>query len=306
MKSADRFREPMASWPNLEAYSHRVRLPESQVNLHCYRAGDPQSPAVLLIHGLGDEADTWRKLLPALSETAHVIAPDLPGFGRSDKPRRSYTIEFFLQAILELTQTLPAAPMTLVGHSLGAMLSQAFALKYPERVSRLVLLAGGLAASVSKIDIRTLAFLVPGLGEWMYNRLRKDPISAYRSLLPYYSDFESLPQMERDFLYQRVNQRVWSDGQRDAFLSTLRNMARWLPAQQKSLSSQLESFEVPTLAIWGEADQISDIANGHALKRLQPSARLVAVPGAGHNLHQENPQAVLEALAGIADPTQKI
>jgi pimeloyl-ACP methyl ester carboxylesterase len=50
------------------------------------------------------------------------------------------------------------------------------------------------------------------------------------------------------------------------------------------------------VVIWGQADHINSIENGRRLVRLQPSARLVEVPGAGHNLHQEDPQAVLKAL----------
>ncbi len=93
-----------------------------------------------------------------------------------------------------------------------------------------------------------------------------------------------------------MNERVWSDGQRRAFLSTLRNLARWLPGQQGDLPARLANFATPTVVLWGEADRINPPQNGRALLRLQPAARLITVPGAGHNIQQDNPQAVIEAI----------
>jgi pimeloyl-ACP methyl ester carboxylesterase len=118
-------------------------------------------------------------------------------------------------------------------------------------------------------------------------------------LEPYYSNLEGLPAADKEFLFRRVNERVWDDGQRRAFLSTIRNLARWLPGQQRDLPARLAELDIPTLVIWGEVDQMNPVANAHALVTVQPSAKLVIIPGAGHNLHQENPQAVLEAIRTI-------
>ena len=93
-----------------------------------------------------------------------------------------------------------------------------------------------------------------------------------------------------------MNERVWSDGQRRAFLSTLRHLARVLPGQQRDLPARLDSLHVPTIVVWGERDRINDLENGRALAALQPGGRLVVVPGAGHNVHQEDPEAVLAAI----------
>jgi pimeloyl-ACP methyl ester carboxylesterase len=153
-----------------------------------------------------------------------------------------------------------------------------------------------VVARSQKIDLATLLFLIPGLGEWLYTRLRRDPQAAYQTLAPYYSHLDELPEADREFLFQRVNERVWSDGQRRAFFSTFRNLARWLPGQQRDLPSRLSALGVPTLVVWGEADRINLIENGRALAELQPTARLVVVPGAGHDVHQEDAVAVLEAI----------
>jgi pimeloyl-ACP methyl ester carboxylesterase len=115
-------------------------------------------------------------------------------------------------------------------------------------------------------------------------------------LEPYYAHLQALPGAEQAFLFKRVNERVWSDSQRQAFLSSLRSLARGLPARQKDLPNQLKESDVPTLALWGEADRINPPANGQRLVELQPSVRLVLVPDAGHNVHQERPAEVLSAM----------
>lgn len=301
----NRFQEPMQPWPALEPYARSVYLARGGLTLHVYEAGATDAPPMFLIHGLADEADTWRHLVPPLSTQYRVIAPDLPGFGRSEKPDRPYTVPFFQDVLLELLDTLEVQRAVLVGHSLGAVIAHALALSHRERVERLILIDGSLVARSQKIDLATMLFLIPGLGEWLYNRLRKDPQAAYRSLEPYYSRQDDLPKADREFLFQRVNERVWSDGQRRAFLSAFRNLARWIPGQQRNLPSRLATLDVPTLVLWGEADRMMPVENGHALVELQSAARLVVVPGAGHNVHQEDPGAVLEAIQADSDESMR-
>lgn len=297
------YQTPMSSPPALAPYARTLRLPMSGLSVFLYdsdpsasQAGDP----MLFLHGLGDEADTWRLVLPALAERRRVLALDWPGFGRSELPVKlpPSAADFYLGVLSELCQALQLASLTLVGHSLGAMLAQAFALQQPQLLSRLVLIGGGLAPAPQKLDPLLLAFLVPGLGEWLYTRLRRDPQAAFRTLEPFYANLAGLPQAERDFLFERVNQRVWSDRQRRAYFYALRGLARWLPRQQKALPARLGNWSLPTTILWGEADRISSPAGARALAALLPSARLVIVPGAGHNLQQEQPLAVIQALAG--------
>lgn len=291
------FSTPIIPWPSLAPYARRVALPISGVTLHVYEAGHVNAPPLMLIHGLGDDADTWRHLLPRLAKWYHVVALDLPGFGRSDKPPRAYTVPFFRDVIWELMDMLGIDRAVLVGHSMGAVIGQSVALAYPERVTRLVLIGGSLVARRQRLNAATMLFLIPRVGEGLYNRLRRDPQAAYRTLAPYYADLASLDETERRFLYQRVNQRVWDDAQRDAFLSALRNLARTIPGQQKALAEKLPTLDIPTTIIWGVSDRVNALENGHALADLQANARLVVLPNAGHNCHHEQPDAIYTAIA---------
>lgn len=296
------YQRSMEPWPGLERYGRRVDLPRNSLALYLYDTGAAAEPPLLLVHGLADEADTWRHLIDPLAARFRVVAPDLPGFGRSDKPELGYTLPFFAGVLLELLDELEMERAVLVGHSLGGAIVQSIAITHPERVERLLLIGGSLVARRQRLNLGTLLFLVPGLGEWLYNRLRNDPEAAFRSLAPYYSDLDKLPEADRDFLYQRVNERVWSDGQRRAFFSTLRQFARSIRSQQRELPARLAEQAVPTVMLWGELDRMNPVENGWALVEMQPGTRLVVLPGVGHNVQQEKPDAVLEALA--CDPAQ--
>ena len=296
------FTSPMLAWPRLERYARRVELPRSSLQLFLFDTGPSPEPAVLLLHGLGDEADTWRHLVDPLSTNWRVIAPDLPGFGRSERPEAGYTIPFLCGVLLELLDVMEIPRVTLVGNSPGAVISQAIALSHPGRVDGLVLIDGMLLARAQKLSLQNLLFLLPRIGEWLYTRLRNDQQAAYVSLDPYYFDLAGLPKTERDFLFTRVNQRVWSDGQRRAYFSVLRQMTSYVAKQQRGLEDKLAQMEVPTLVAWGEQDQMVPLENAYALVEIQDTARLVVFPDTGHLPQQERPQERLEAFMADERP----
>ncbi len=290
------YQRPMQPYPGLEGFAQYFKLPDNRINLFYYGAGATHMPAALLIHGLGDEADTWRHLIEPLSGHWRVIAPDLPGFGRSDQPERAYTLDFLQDCLSELLEPIWGEKVLLVGHSLGGMLAQAICLERPEQIGGLVLIDGGLLVQTQRLNPQLLLNLLPGLGEWLYTRLRKDPQAAYATLNTYYAELEKIPQIERDFLYTRVNQRVWSDDQRRAYFSTLRNMAAAVPRLQKGLAERLAELRIPTLILWGEKDTVNPLENGRLLVQAQPAARLVIIPQAGHMPHQERADLVVQAI----------
>ena len=285
----------MAPWPALAPYGRRVPI-GSGGQLYVFEAGDAAAPALVLIHGLGDEADTWRHVFLPLAAGHHVIAVDLPGFGRSD-PLSRYSLPALRDALLSLFDALPLPAATLVGSSLGAMLAHRVALDAPDRVAGLVLVDGALISSGGAFNWRSLQMALPFFGERLYNGFRRNPQAAYDSLLPFYGNLNGLPEADRKFLFQRVNERVWSDSQRRAYLGLYRYLAWSAPRQQKGVAGALAMLKTPTRLIWGENDHIMPLAAARSVLALQPGARLSMIPGAGHLPHQEQPAAFLAALA---------
>lgn len=126
------------------AQGHKVRLPGG-LQLHYQDVGSGE--AVVFIHGSGPGASghsNFKHNYPVFAEAGYrAIVPDLPGYGASDKPETAYTLDFFVEALLGLLDTLDIQRCALVGNSLGGAIAIAIALRQPQRVARLVLMAPG-------------------------------------------------------------------------------------------------------------------------------------------------------------------
>lgn len=147
----------------------RVRLPWGRLSVQV--AGD--GPPLLLLHGLGGSGRYWAGIGPLLAETRTLIAPDLAGFGRSDKPRIEYTRDFHVETIEALLAALHVdGALDVAGHSMGGILAALFAARHPERVDSLAIVASPFPRTesrplrmprgvVGKAVYRTLQRLLP-------------------------------------------------------------------------------------------------------------------------------------------------
>ncbi len=263
-------------------------------------SAEPHKPALVLIHGLQDEADSWQRVFEPLTRTHRVVALDLPGFGRSDKSRRAYTIGLFAKTVLAVMTQLGIDRAALAGNSLGGMIAEHIALTQTPRVTALALLSGTLSitrhppSNAGGIRQRLFANRI----ELQYfETLRRDPQAAYRTLKPYYRDLAGLPQTQRDFLFQRVNERVWDEPQRRAAFSVRNNMLPFFALNALRIRREIAKLRVPTQVIWGADNVIFPTANGPARAALQPGAVFHALPECGHLPQQEQPERVVEILA---------
>jgi pimeloyl-ACP methyl ester carboxylesterase len=121
-----------------EELPHRL-LEVRGVPTFLYDAGE--GPTVLLIHGYGDTADGWRRVVPGLLPHHRVVALDVPPFGRSGEPTERKLLDFYKQFFPELFDKLEIETATVIGHSLGGAISLHVALERPELVDRLGLVA---------------------------------------------------------------------------------------------------------------------------------------------------------------------
>jgi pimeloyl-ACP methyl ester carboxylesterase len=280
--------------PNLEPFVRRLE------GMFFFDVGS--GPVLLLIHGNGDEADTWRHVLPALARTHRVIAPDLPGFGRS-APHGAGDLESLADGVLKLIDALGPERVGpervglervgLVGSSLGAWVAAVIAAKRFDRVSSLTVVGGALPG-LNRLERNPALepLLTPGVGEAYYNGLRdQGQDAAYATLEPYYANLHGLPETDRAFLRERVWARVWSDTQRTAFFAALRSLVE---PDQPEVGNTLEN--TPVLLVWGDTDRIVPIGAAQAIQERLPQARLAVISQAGHLPHQEQPEAFTAIL----------
>jgi pimeloyl-ACP methyl ester carboxylesterase len=196
-------------------------------------------------------------------------------------------------SVFEMMDQLSIESAVLMGSSLGGILSQAMSLIQPERVRGLILVDGAFLQAVPMSDSGLKMMQTPLLGEYLYTRLRKDPEAAFDSLKIVYHDLYGLPAADRAFLFERVNRRVWSKGQRRAYFSTLRQLMPWVRSSQKGLAQRLADLKAPTLVLFGEHDALFPAANANAIVKAQPAATAVTLPGVNHLPHQEDPPLFL-------------
>lgn len=122
-----------------------------------------EGPPLVLLHALGESALNWRWVLPDLSRTHRVYAPDFPGFGGSGKPAADYSPDFFARFVAAFLDALGVGRAALAGNSLGGLVALRLALSDPQRVGSLALIdSAGLGREVTyALRLPTL----PGYGE---------------------------------------------------------------------------------------------------------------------------------------------
>ena len=255
-------------------------------------------PALLLIHGIGDSSDTWRELIPLLARDHTVIAPDLLGHGRSDKPRADYSVAAYANAMRDLLSLLGIARVTVVGHSLGGGVAMQFAYQYPERCERLVLVSSGgvtrevhpmlRLASLPTADVALPLLALPatriavravfGLLESLATDLGRDAEDLLRV-------FEALPDAPA----------------RIAFLRTLRAVVDRRGQVITMLDRCYLTRGMPTLLVWGMRDAVIPYHHARLAHAAMPGSRLETFDQAGHFPHHSDPrrfEAVLRDFLG--------
>jgi len=304
----------MRSWPALAACGKRVAMPGGELFYYDSAAGSELGkpgaggkPTVVLIHGLGDEADTWRHVFPKLVAAGYrVLAPDLPGFGRSSW-KGGIGIGVHRKAVarlMELAGVSPDAGAVLVGSSLGAGIAELVAGDQPELVRGIVLVAGCFPFD-NGFNKKFLLAALPFVGKKWYRGFRKNHGAAWRSLYSYYADLDSMDEADKSFLRERVIARVESPNQERGYLSTIRSMNGFLLFGSSSTARMMKSFPGRILILCGELDAVFPAENARLFRSLRPDAGFAVIAGAGHLPHQEKPEAscaeLLRFLAELGD-----
>ncbi len=272
----------------------RMRLNSGTVSFT--KAGS--GPAVLLIHGLGSTSQTWRHLLPGLARTHTVIAPDLPGHGRSGPPAGGFSLGAHACTMRDLLLTLGFSRVSIIGHGLGGGVALQSAYQFPERIERVALISGGgLGADVAPI-LRAAA--LPGADK-VVAALSAVPAGLTQRL------FAILPILighSDGNVLAGTLRRLTDDYQRQAFLQTARTITDW-HRQSMGAHCQLGLLsEVPMLFAWGADDKAVLPIHHRAFARRVRHAITVEIADAGHYPHETAPAQVLSALQTFLAATQ--
>ena len=251
-------------------------------------------PALLLIHGIGDDSSTWGPLLDDLARDHTVIAPDLLGHGGSDKPRGDYSIGAYANGMRDLLSVLDIDRVSLVGHSLGGGVAMQFAYQYPERTERLVLVgAGGVAQAVTPaLRAASLPFadLVLSMLRWPGVRFQTELVMRFAAAARH------RPGARRRGPRPPRGRPARRHQPRRAFLRTLRAVVDWRGQVVTMLDRCYLTAGMPTLLVWGADDMIVPVEHGRTAHAAMPESRLEVFERAGHFPFHSHPQRFLTVL----------
>ncbi|HEV8641150.1 MAG TPA: alpha/beta fold hydrolase [Methylomirabilota bacterium] len=251
-----------------------------------------RGPAVVLVHGLGGFAESWRHNFDALAQRATVYAVDLPGFGRSAKPFAQYNLAFFAAALHGFLEALGVHHASLVGHSLGGAFVLTYALTHPARVDR-VALVGGLVPGFGYRPSRVYRLLaLRGIGEAL---ALCGCAPVYRAALA--RCFYRPAPDEIAFLVEcGYGARTGWDA-RAAYLATLRAARRDFERYRTEYRRALASLDIPVLAIHGRQDLVIPAAHCAEVAGGLARAEVRWIDACGHFPQIEHAQTVNEWLA---------
>lgn len=260
-------------------------------------ADEGSGEVIIFIHGLGSYSPAWYKNISVLKNNFRCIAIDLPGYGKSSKEVHSGSMEFYGDVILELMDRLNIKQAVISGHSMGGQIGIVMALKYPDRVSKLILVA---PAGFEEFT--------DGQKQWFRDVMTVELVKltstqSIRSNL--YANFYNMPEDAEFMITDRIAMRGAKDFENYCY-TVVRSVNGMV---ERPVSHLLEKIKQPTLILFGENDQLipnpalnpgrtEDIANyGHTKIR---GSKLVMISECGHFLQFEKPdifnKAVLDFL----------
>lgn len=253
-----------------------------------------KGPALLLIHGIGDNSDTWRDLIPELSHHYTVIAPDLLGHGRSARPRADYSVAAYANAMRDLLTLLEIEHATVVGHSLGGGVAMQFAYQYPERCERLVLVSSG---GVSREVHPFLRLAAAPTGDLLLPLLRVRMARFFGfGLFRLLEALDADVGCDSDDVVRVLDALHVDAAARTAFLRTLRAVVDVRGQVITMLDRCYLTRGMPTLLVWGTRDAVIPCEHARIAHASMPGSRLELFEGAGHFPHRSDPARFVRVL----------
>ena len=252
---------------------------------------------VLFIHGLGSSGYIeWRFNLETLSDRHRVYAPDLPGFGRTEKPRARYGIPYFTRFIERYMEDRGLRSAAVVGASLGGRIALELALENPRLVRKLVLV-NALGLGRPNVHVSYGLVTIPRVGEALMkvtrNALNWAPSQMIRRVAARYIGSSSdLNRTMDDAYLDNLRELYAAAGYHDAYLATVRSLMtpKAVLGGQYDLTNRLSELKVPVQLIWGANDPLFPVAHATRAHSLIKNSKLAVIEGAGHTPQAERPE----------------
>jgi len=265
-----------------------------RLNVH-QTVGGAGDPPLLFVHGLGSSGYLeWRFNLPHFARRRRVMAPDLPGFGRTDKPRSAhYGVPYFARILDRYLDALDVPKAVVIGCSMGGRVALEMALRFSACVDRLVLV-NSLGLGRPQVQFFYPLMMLPRVGEaamsMAQTAVNRLPPAVIRRWAARYAGTSDLDRTMDDAHLGQLREMFLSEGFAEAYLATVRSMAR--PGAllgTRDLVPRLSSISVPVLIVWGADDPLFPLSHAHRAHAAMPGSRLAVIEGAGHTPQTDRP-----------------
>ena len=249
------------------------------VHYDVYGRGRP----VILLHGWLGSWGLWQETMAYLGAFYRTYALDFWGFGESGKKRETYAVSDFVSLVDQFMEQLGIVNAPLVGHSMGGTVSLSVAIKYPQRVSKVVvvgspMVGSSLAPLLKLAGNRSIAFM-------LFNMM-----SVFRTGMRMYS-----PYICKDPRFPEMMDRDLSRTTVESFLRSIASLRR------TDLTPMLPQIKVPAMGMFGDKDVIVDPLQWQPMQKGIPHAVIERFPMAGHFPMLEEPTAFTQKLKAFLD-----
>lgn len=228
-----------------------------------------QGEPIVLLHGWGDNRDTFTELTDHLKGNYQVVSVDLPGFGQSQPPHRAWGLQDYSQFVAQFLDKLAITPYALLGHSNGGAIAiRAVGDTYISCQKLILLASSGVR---KKTTVRKMLFTVIARGGKL--------LSSF------------LPEASRNKLKNRLYTAAGSD-----YLVTPHMSETFKKIVKEDVRDAANKIAAPTLLLYGEHDSETPPAHGQALSELIPDSKFEVIKGAGHHLHHDAADNVINRI----------
>ena len=244
---------------------------------------------VILLHGFGEFLESWVLNIDPLSEHYRVYALDLPGHALSEKPKVDYSLSAAINFVAHFMQVLEIERSSLVGHSIGGLISLKVAISSPEKVHKIISVDSVGLTNNTPLLYRLCA--LPVLGELFIMPNIKAGIRQGMKNAFYNPDFVTEEMVELNYKYLKM------PGAKRAMLSIIRNGVGFNGSSPDTIiQDKLHLVRVPTMFIHGAQDRVIPLKYARYASRLVPGASLNVIETCGHSPHMEKAAEFNEAV----------
>jgi len=264
--------------------------------------GPPRAPLIVCVHGLAGSAVNWSALAPLLTSQYRVLAPDLAGHGLTRSGRRSTDVQSNRQLLHRFLGHVSAAPVILMGNSMGGMISLLEARAAADSVAGLILVDPALPFVPARPDLLIAAMFaaggLPGLGPALLRGVHLLPPEAIvaRTLSLCCHDPSRVPADVVAWHIALARRRArFPEAGHDMGIATRSVIATAGPGGQ-SYREGITAVRCPVLLLHGERDRLVPLSAARAAARARPSWSLVVLPDVGHVPQLEAPRECADAI----------